>query len=280
MAEPLPEDPGIEVRTYFARGRNALVARADFSELYASLYLHQMDTGQKVEGELDNLLRDALAALTLHCASRPWNETVAWTVNFQHPLANIFVSGDNQNGTVVGNIFTENVKKTDKNIFYSDVLVANEPNRRSVVEFTGSDFLQAVEAFYQESEQRPSRLFRHDEEDIVFIAAQPDCDLEWLAALDTEAIKRLDKDVELSLLETRHYRFECGCNQERMLDVLAPLMRRQPDELFGDQETIRIRCPRCGAKYSITREALEAHIAPTEPEAAKPEEPTTPPAES
>lgn len=261
-AESQPEaDPGIEVRTYFARGRNALVARADFSELYASLYLHQMDTGQKVERALDNLLRDALAAITLHCASRPWKETVAWTVNFQHPLANIFVTGDNQHGTVVGNVFNENVKKADKNIFYADTLVANEPNRRSVVEFQAEDFLHAVEAFYKESEQRPARIFRHDEEDLVFIAAQPDCDLEWLAGLDEAAVKRLDQDVELSLLETRRYRFECGCNLDRMLAVLAPVMRREPDELFGSDETIRIRCPRCGAKYTITREALEAHVA-------------------
>lgn len=276
MSEPLPEDPGIEVRTYFARGRNALVARADFSELYASLYLHQMDTGQKVERALDELLRDALAAVTLHCASRPWNETVAWTVNFQHPLANVFVSGDNQHGTVVGNVFSENVKKTEKNIFYADVLIANEPTRRSVVEFTEDNFLKALEAFYQESEQRPARIFRHDEEDLVFIAAQPDCDLEWLAGLDDEAVKRLDKDVELSLLETRRYRFECGCNQDRMLDVLAPLMRRQPEELFGDQETLRIRCPRCGAKYTITRESLEAHVATESAEPKKPAEPGQP----
>ncbi len=65
-------DPGIEVRTYFARGRNALVARAEFSELYASLYLHQMDNAHHAwRAKYDQLIRDGLAAITLHCASRP-----------------------------------------------------------------------------------------------------------------------------------------------------------------------------------------------------------------
>lgn len=261
MSDPeKSSDPGIEVRTYFARGRNALVARAEFSELYASLYLHHMDNGIKLDREYDNLLRDGLAAITLHCASRPWKETVAWTVNFQSPLCNVFVSGDNGSGTVVGNIFTENVKEADRNMFYSDVVAEDQPSKRSVVEFEGANFLEAVESFYRNSEQRPARLFRYDEEELVFIAAQPDCDLEWLSSLDDQAIRSLDKTVELSLLEKRHYRFACGCNQERMLTMLVPLMRRDPDALFHGEETIRISCPRCGARHTITREALEARV--------------------
>lgn len=264
MTEPAAEntpDQGIEVRTYFARGRNALVARAEFSELYASLYLHQMDNGIKHERPYDDLLRDALAAITLHSASRPWKETTAWTVNFQTPLCNVFVSGDNNLGTVVGNVFTDNVKESTRNVFFADVVADEQPSKRSVVEFEGTTFLQAVESFYLQSEQRPARLFRYDEEELVFVAAQPDCDLEWFNALTDEAIRTLDKTVELSLLETRHYRFHCGCDQDRMLTMLVPILRQDPDSLFQGEETIRISCPRCGARHTITREAVEAKIA-------------------
>ena len=38
-------------------------------------------------------------------------------------------------------------------------------------------------------------------------------------------------------------------------------MRRQSKELFEDEKIIRIHCPRCGARYAITREAMEAHLA-------------------
>lgn len=257
----------IEVRTYFARHRNALVARAGFSELFAAWYLHRMECGIQLPPECDNNGRDALAALTLHCAGRPWKETCAWTVHMCEPRMNIFAAGDNATGTVVANVFNENIREIKKGVFYSDVIEAGHPSRRSVTEFEGSDFLKAVEQFYAKSEQRPARFFWDGDEDMVMVAAQPDCDLEWLRSLDTAAIATLDADVELALLEKRLYRFECGCTQDRMLDFLRPVFQKQGDELFEGEETIRIHCPRCGARHVITRESLEAHVKSENPPA-------------
>lgn len=248
----------IEVRTYFARQKNALVARAGFSELFAAWYLQRMDCGIQLSAECDALGRDALAALTLHCAGRPWKEVCAWTVHFPAPRVNVFAAGDNTRGTVVANVLDENVREIESGLFYADVIEAGRPARRSAVEFEGSNFLRAVEQFYEKSEQRPARFFWHGEEDLVMVSAQPDCDLDWLASLDAAAIQTLDRDVELALLETRTFRFECGCTQDRMLDFLSPIFARQGDELFDGGETIRIHCPRCGARHVITREALDA----------------------
>jgi molecular chaperone Hsp33 len=74
-------------------------------------------------------------------------------------------------------------------------------------------------------------------------------------------VRDLAKTETLSLLEDRVVRWHCGCNQARMLEVLAPAMRHDPAGLFGDDEKIEIRCPRCGARYAITREAMEAFVA-------------------
>ena len=249
----------VEVRTYFARGRNALVARGSFSELYAAWYLHRMDCGLKVPPGCDGFGRDALAALTLHCASRPWKETCAWTVHFPDPRVNVFATGDNATGAVVANVFHENVRAIECGMFYADVIDDGRASRRSVVEFDAAGFLPAVEQYYEKSEQRPARFFRHGEEDLVMVSAQPDCDMDWLLSLDDAAIRTLDSDVELSFLESRNYRFQCGCTQEKMLDFLTPVFLRQADELFGGEETLRIHCPRCGARHAITRESLEAH---------------------
>lgn len=249
---------GIEVRTYFARGKNALVARAEFSELFAAWILHRVDSGIRWPDAAENLGREALAAITLHCAGRPWSESCAWTIHFATPRINLFAAGDNANGTVVANVFTENVRESGGGIFYSDVIEAGKPPRRSVVEFDSSSVLGAVEKFYAQSEQRPARFFWHGDEDLVMVSAQPDCDLAWLESLDAEAVRNLDKTIELALLEKRQYRFECGCTQDRMLDFLLPVFHRQGDELFEGQETLRIHCPRCGARHVITREALES----------------------
>ena len=72
------EETGLEVRSYFVRGRNALITRADFGELYVDYYLHQGQFGYQHEPFHDELLKQALAAITLHCASRPWNESSAF----------------------------------------------------------------------------------------------------------------------------------------------------------------------------------------------------------
>ena len=46
-----------------------------------------------------------------------------------------------------------------------------------------------------------------------------------------------------------------------MLRVLAPVFQKSPEDLFGDEASLRMSCPRCGARYAITREALEAYVA-------------------
>lgn len=252
-----PVSEGSEIRTYFVRERNALVARGDFGDLYVEYYLHLHDHGLRHAPEPDQLLKDTLAALTLHAASRPWNETVAWTINLQEPRVNLFAAANNHSATIAGNLFTENVREGPVNLFYSDLVRGTEPNRRSAITFTGGDIFQAVEEYYRQSEQRPVRFFQLDDEEFVFVSAQPDCDIAWLEALDLETAAILDETETLSLLETRRYQWSCGCSEEKLYPMLVPVLKTDPEGLFGDESSIRVSCPRCGAKYVVTRERLE-----------------------
>jgi molecular chaperone Hsp33 len=260
MEDPQNDDT-LEVRTYFVRERNALLARAEFGPLYVDYYLHQGQYGYHHSPSHDGMLKEALAALTLHCASRPWNEAWAWTIHFQKPLLNLFVTGDNRRGIIVGQIFTENVKADGRNLFLADLVRERQDSRRSTVEFHGTSPFAIVEEFYARSEQRPARYFQHGPEDFVMITAQPGCDLEWLQQLDDEKVRALDETETLSLLEQRSYRWGCGCSQDRMFAILAPVMRTDPAGLFGEEDSIRISCPRCGALHVVTRESLEAYMA-------------------
>jgi molecular chaperone Hsp33 len=264
MSESNPVNPaeaGYEIRTYFVRNRNVLVARADFGELYVDYYLHLSEQKIQVAPEHDALFKRALAAFVLHCASRPWKEMTAWTMNFQEPLVNLFLTGDNETGAITGRVFAEDVRQLDQNVFYVDIVKPGQPKRRSAVNFSGADPFVAVEAFYRQSEQRPARLFQLGEEDFALVSEHPDCDADWFQALTVEQVRTLDAGETLSLLEKRIYRWHCGCNQQRMMEVLAPVMRQDAAGLFGDGEKIEIRCPRCAARHAITREAMEAFIA-------------------
>jgi len=244
----------IEVRSYYVRERNALVVRAAFGPLYMDYYLHWMQHGIVLDKAVDAILKDALAALVLHMVSRPLDEVTAWTINFQEPRLNIFVTANNKPGNVVGQAWTEHVRAADEGLFCADVVRGAGDKRRSQVAFSGGDVFGAVEKFYQQSEQRRGRYFQIAPEEFVLVTAQPDCDMEWLEDLTDESVGRLDKEEELSLLEQRHYYFECGCNDERIVSRLEVLSLEEREELFGSESMFRISCPRCGAKFEVSRE--------------------------
>ncbi len=252
--------PGLEVSTFYVRERNALLAQADFGELFVDYYLHLADNGIKVAPEHDAMFKRALAGFVLHCASRPWNEMTAWTINFQEPLVNLFLTGDNETGGVAGRVFDKNVKVMPENLFFADVVRGRAEKRRSSVSFDGKDALIAVEAFYAQSEQRGARYFQLGEESFAMVSEHPDCDMDWFKHLTTEAVAQLHETESTNLLEKRIQRWDCGCNQQRMLQVLAPAYQDDGAELFGEDQKIEIRCPRCSARHTVTREALEAFV--------------------
>lgn len=250
----------VEIRCYFVRERNALAVRGEFAAIYTDYYLHLMQHRIRYEDQQDSILKDGFAALTLHLASRPWNEAAAWTINWQDPLQNVFLTGSNRLGNITGRIFTEDVREREKNLFFAQITSEGQEPRQSMIEIDSLDMFSVAETYYDQSEQRRGRYFRHTDEDFVLVTAQPDCDLDWLGSLNDEKIRTLDQDEELSLLETRHYRFECGCSPERIFPIIAGMSEDSVDSIFGDTEVIPAGCPRCGAKYVITREALEAYV--------------------
>ena len=252
---------GAEVSVEFVRHRNALVARADLGPLFTDYYLHLADHKLRYTPEQDGLFRTALAAFTLHCASRPLNEHLAWTMNFQEPRLNLFLAGDNEDCNVTGRLFTENVREAAENIFFSDIMPKRgvEP-RRSVINFRG-DVRAAVEGYYARSEQRPARLFELGGDEYALLVAQPDCDLAWFSGVDAETVRNFGTAETLALIQRRNYGWHCGCTQQKILAAIAPAFRSDPAGLFGDSETIRVECPRCAAVHTLTREAMEAYVA-------------------
>ncbi len=259
-SDPAADNAAIEVRCYFVRERNALLCRAEFSELFTDHYLHLMENEIRHNPENDQLLKDALAAITLHLASRPRNETTAWTMNFKEPAVNIFAVGSSKSGNVIARLSSEDVKVGGSNMFYCQVVREEESTRQSTVAFEDYDVFNAVESYYLQSEQRPAAYFHVEAEDIVMVTAQPDCDLEWFVNLDDEKLKTIDQDEDLSLLETRVYHYGCGCSLDRIYPIISSMSEDALSDVFAGEETANASCPRCGARYRITREGLEAFI--------------------
>ena len=255
-----PDLSVVEIRSFFVRKRNALLVRGRMSPVYLDYYLHLMQHQLKNEDPADSMLKDLLAALTLHLCSRPQDETVAWTINVQEPLMNLFVAGGSRPGRVTGRVFTEDVLERETSLFVEQTVRPNHQPRQSMVEMTDTDMLKAVEAFYSQSEQRLTRLFRLEEEEFVQVSAEPDCDEEWLAALQLEDILAIHAHEHLTLLETRGYIMECGCSPERLYPMISRLPDHDLDYVF-EEGFASMQCPRCAARYKVSRDMFSDWLA-------------------
>jgi molecular chaperone Hsp33 len=263
----MPDKPDVEtngatVTIDFIRHRNVLLVQGDLGPLFTDYYLHLADHHLRYTPEQDTIFKSALAAFALHCAARPLGEHLAWTINLQRPLLNIFLTGDNEDGTIAGRLFTENVKEADHNIFYSDIVtIRGARPRRSVVTFTGANAFAMAEGYYRQSEQRPARYFDLGEDAYAMLVAHPDCDERWLDAVDGPGLAAAAARETVTRIDRRHCEWRCGCTHQRILATLTAAAKEDLPGLFGPDESVRVSCPRCAAQYVITREALEAYVA-------------------
>lgn len=244
-----------KVESTFVRHRNVLMVRAQFTSIYTDYYVHLMDQKVRHKADLDQKLKDLMAVLTLHLVARPWAETIAWTINLRAPRVNFFVTGSSLFEDITGHLFTENVKEHDRSILYSQTLIKNTEGRKSHIELESDDPLRWVESYYLQSEQRPARAFRLDDENFVLLAAQPDADLEWLSELTDDDVAKISQTEQTKVLETRKFRFHCACSAEKILPALQ-MWKDKKDELFQDDPAIEASCPRCGAKHLITPDMI------------------------
>ncbi|MGN1308393.1 MAG: Hsp33 family molecular chaperone HslO, partial [Akkermansia sp.] len=102
---------------------------------------------------------------------------------------------------------------------------------------------------------RSARAFALAGDTFTLLTAEPDADEAWLASLTAEDVAALADHEETKQLETRRFRFHCGCSVDRLLPTVRSL-RSNFEDLLAEQGYILANCPRCGASFRITREML------------------------
>tara|TARA_Y100000385_G_scaffold286990_1_gene350198 strand:- start:1472 stop:2233 length:762 start_codon:yes stop_codon:yes gene_type:complete len=250
-----PVESFTKVESIFVRHRNCLLLRGQFTPIYTDYYLHLMEHKIRHSNDLDAQLKDLLAVFTLHLTARPWAETIAWTVNQRAPRVNFFVTGSSTFENVTGRLFTKDVKEPATSLLFSQTTASGQEPRTTSVELSSNDPIQWIEHYYAQSEQRPAKCFRLDDENYVLIAAQPGYDEEWFGELDAKKVAAITEDEQTKVLETRKFGFDCGCSKERIVSTLGA-WKEKPGELFQGEDTITVNCPRCGAHYPVTPDDL------------------------
>lgn len=251
-------EESVAVVCRFVRGRNALLCAADFGPMFMDLYLHLGQAGVVLEGGADEKLKLMLAALGLHAASRPHADTCAWTLHLEAERMNLFAVAENPTGHVTGQVFTENIRSTGGNVLHAEIAGPGGERRRSTVDVGASDVLAAAGQYYMRSEQRPARYFELGGDAFALLVAQPDCDTDWLESVAVDEVRKLASDASRPPMETRHYRFFCGCSPVRVAEALAPALRHDLEGVYGGDTHITVTCPRCGTRHELARELFEA----------------------
>lgn len=248
----------IPVRNHFIRGRNVLLSTANMSGLFEQWAHHLTDFGISLEKDHQAIFRAFLSGFALHTAAYPRTAVLAWTIHFQDPHLNVFLGGDANTSTVTGRIFTDGLKKEDCNMFYQDLVFPGKPSHRSIVPFEGHDPQGTMEFYYSQSEQRPGRFFNLGNNNYALLSAHPDYDRHWFRNITLNDVSDLPINEMLSHIETRFFKWNCGCGRERIEQILTAPMADDPEGLFGGEEIITVNCPRCAARYRISRETMEA----------------------
>ena len=247
-----PEQTDVECR--FIAKRNALLVGGDFGPVFMDCYLHLGRAGFVLRDGADETLKRTLAALALYGATRPRNETLAWTLHFEAEGLNVFAAVELASGHLTGRVFSDNVRSVGRNVLHAEIAGSGGIRRRSATDFSGGDPLQAAARFYAQSEQRPGKFFHLEGDIFAAVVAQPDCDIAWLDSVGVADVSALLADRSKPPLEVRRFAFSCGCGPEKIAAAIGGALRGRLDEVYGEDCLINVDCPRCGLRHELPRE--------------------------
>ncbi len=249
----------VTVRRFLDSERTLAVAEGRFSSLFDAYREHVRRWELPLDGLSVTMMREGLAATTLHLAGRPADESLGITINVPTPPLNLFLTGDAASASVTGRVFTEAVKTADTGRMFVQAYRPPERVSQSTIDVRGLDVLGMFEEYYARSEQNPAGLFELDEAEARYamVVALPDADPGRVESLDREKARALLENG-LTPLEERVFRFRCGCNPEKILTALRQIFTDDPEDLFRGDAEVETFCPRCGARWWVRREDFEA----------------------
>lgn len=237
------------IRRRIHNGRSIMIAAGDFSALGDAWSRHAALWDSEPDGLSSIMMRQALAAASLHLANRPRNETVAWTVSIQKPPANLFVTGSSVDATITGRVMVDGVRPHESNRLFVQTSKGQGEPHTSALDVQGWDLLSIFEQFYLRSEQNPARFFPVDDNITVMVLGMPGVERNWLVRLEPA---ELDPLIDEALpLDERIFRFECGCTLQKVLVAVRSIYRERPEELFRGEPGVEAFCPRCGRRWWI-----------------------------
>jgi molecular chaperone Hsp33 len=245
------------VHRFLDEEHDAVLARGHFGGLFAAYLDHARRWEHEPDGFAEVLMRQGLGAAVLSLANRPSDEFVGWTINIHRPPTNLFLTGDTKTRTVTGRVFTKNVRPTESSRMFVQTSRFGGNVNQSSVALEGLDVLEMFEQYYHRSVQTAARLFEIDALTFVMLLALPAADREWFEQLTREEAAAQVAGNHLRPLDELLFRFQCGCNQERMREIVQGLYQSEREALFQGDPGVEVLCPRCGRRWWVEAKDVE-----------------------
>ena len=132
------------------------------------------------------------------------------------------------------------------------------PLTQSHYEPTSADIAASMATYFDKVQQLWTRIAVDDQGSGVLVQALPDAATEVVSDLDDgELIARCRSMAgagELDELDEVVIFYECRCHDEMILEMLTSLPADQRADLWGDEASLEIACPRCGRMYVLNRD--------------------------
>lgn len=143
---------------------------------------------------------------------------------------------------------------------------------QSLIPLEGDTLSAALEAYFERSEQLPTRLWLMSDDTSaagILLQRLPQEDVnpeDWQRTsvlLDTltreelvhlepeEVLYRLFHEEDVRLFEAKDISFHCGCSRERVETLLRSLGQAEAEAILEEQGKIEIICEFCNANYTL-----------------------------
>ncbi len=157
---------------------------------------------------------------------------------------------------------------------------------QGIVPLEGASLEQALESYFRQSEQLPTRFrlaFDGDRASALMIQKIPGetadedgwnrlqhladtlGEQEMLASEGEEVLRRLFHAEERRVFPARDLHFHCPCTRDRVAAVLQGLGQEELEALAAEQEIVEVRCEFCNQGYRFDQVDLAALIQGDDP---------------
>jgi molecular chaperone Hsp33 len=154
---------------------------------------------------------------------------------------------------------------------------------QGVVGLDGEDLAGALEAYFRQSEQLPTRLWLAADGAraagllLQRMPSEPGADEDWnrigllagtltepelLALPAGELLRRLFHEERVRLYDPEPLAFRCRCSVERVESALRAMGRAEVEELLAEQGEVQVSCEFCRRGYRFDRVDAERLFAP------------------